>query len=83
MMTVLAILFVIAAVVMAWVVVYGMMDAHVMPMACPHCHHGSDENVAGEHRPWYVRSDAEHARCRWCGTRFREHPNGSLVEDRD
>jgi hypothetical protein len=83
MMTLLVILFYVGAVVMAAVIIFGMMDTHMMPLACPHCYHGSDENIAGEHRPWFERHREDRARCRWCGTWFHEHPNGSLVEDRD
>ena len=64
------------------VIFFTMMDTHVMPFGCPACYHGDDENIAGERRGWYVRLEGDRARCRWCGTYFKEHPDGSLVEDR-
>jgi hypothetical protein len=75
-------LFILAALLVGGMVLFGMLDAHVMPWSCPACARGDDSNIAGEFRHWYVQRDGR-TRCRWCGARFREHPNGSLVADPD
>ena len=59
-----------------------LFDTDQMPWLCPRCGSGSDEDVAGQHLHWY-RSIRGGYRCRTCGTAFKEHPNGTLVEDRD
>ena len=78
----LAILLYIGAIVLALLIFFGMRGSDSMPWRCPRCQMGGDENAAGEHRPWYARYRGG-VRCRTCGTWFKEHPNGSLVEDRD
>jgi hypothetical protein len=80
-MTLLMILFIVGSVVMAAVIFFGMLDTDVMPLSCPSCYDGGDEDLAGTHRPWYRRNPGG-VHCRTCHTAFREHPNGSLVEDR-
>jgi hypothetical protein len=77
------ILFIIAAIVMAGFVFFGMADTELMPWSCPSCYHGADNNIAGQFRHWYVAHSDGSVRCRWCNARFREHPNGSLVPDRN
>ncbi len=52
-------------------------DQH-MPSACPKCANG-DSNGSRWFRP--VRKGV--VRCRACDVVFKEHPNGSLVEDKD
>jgi hypothetical protein len=74
-------LFILAAILLFAMVYFGTLDAHVMPWTCPSCSHAGDENLAGELRHWYT-AKGDRVRCRQCGTYFKEHPNGSLVEDR-
>jgi hypothetical protein len=62
-------------------VFFGTVHAEAMPWSCPACYRGSDEDLAGQWIPWYDSSKYG-VRCRWCGTRFKEHPDGTLVEDR-
>jgi hypothetical protein len=83
MLTLLVIAFYVAAIVMFFVVVFGMMDDHVMPFGCPACYYDGDHDLADQPRPWYRRHHAGGVYCRSCHTRFKEHPNGALVEDRD
>lgn len=79
-MSLLTIVFIVGAIaVFAWIF-FGMLDERVMPFSCPRCHAGSDETIAGTSVPWY-REHRGGVECRSCYTRFREHPNGSLVED--
>lgn len=80
-MTLLTILFFVGAFVMAAIIYFGMLDTHAMPFSCPSCYYDGDEDLAGEHRPWY-RAREGRVLCRSCHAAFREHPNGSLVEDR-
>ena len=68
-------LFLIAAAITVAMVLFGMMDDSVMPMACPACHHDGSRTVA-----WYAATDRG-VRCRSCKAKFKEHPNGSLVRD--
>lgn len=53
-------------------------DALPMPRSCPRCGRSTGEN--GE---WYYLRAGGKTRCRRCRTAFKEHPNGSLVEDRE
>jgi hypothetical protein len=82
-MSLLAALFIIGAIVAFALVFFGMLGTDAMPFACPRCHApGDDEDIAGTSRPWYALHGST-VRCRTCHTWFKEHPNGSLVEDRD
>ncbi len=80
-MTLLVILFFVASIAMGAIIFFGMLDTDAMPLSCPSCYDGGDEDLGGTHRPWYSRG-AGVVHCRTCHTVFREHPNGSLVEDR-
>lgn len=51
-------------------------DQH-MPSACPKCGSG-DANG----RRWFLPVRKGAVRCRACEVLFKEHPNGSLVEDK-
>lgn len=82
MLTLLVIAFYIASIIMILVVTIGMMDEHVMPFGCPVCYSDGDRDLAGELDPWWRRRH-DRVYCRMCKTRFKEHPNGSLVIDRD
>jgi hypothetical protein len=83
METLLAIAFLVASVIMLFVVIFGMMDDHVMPFGCPACYYDGDHDLADQPRPWYRPIGEGRVYCRYCHKRFKEHPNGSLVEDRD
>ena len=52
-------------------------DAH-MPSACPKCGAGNQD----AHRRWFIPVRKGAVRCRACEVLFKEHPNGSLVEDK-
>lgn len=82
MTTFLTILFIVGSAIMALRIYFGMLDVDLMPFSCPKCYHGSDESLLGGSHPWYDRGKNGFVYCRWCHTIFREHPNGSLVEDR-
>jgi hypothetical protein len=68
-------LFIIAAAITVAVILFGMMDEHVMPLACPACHYDGTRATT-----WYRATDRG-VRCRSCKAAFREHANGSLVRD--
>ena len=76
-------LFLIGTAVLVGQIFLTMLGSDVMPFSCPRCHNSGDEDLAGEHVAWYQRYRGGRARCRACGTWFKEHPNGMLVEDRD
>ncbi len=76
-------LFLIGSAVLVGQVFFTMLGSDVMPFTCPRCHDGGDEDLAGDHVPWYRTYRNGTVRCRACGTGFKEHPNGTLVEDRD
>jgi hypothetical protein len=79
-----AALFMIAAVLLMLAIMIQMADTHAMPWTCAYCYYSGDDddNDIGRHRPWY-RETARGYRCVRCGARFKEHPDGALVEDRD
>jgi hypothetical protein len=79
----LLVLFIIGTVVIVVRILAWGLDAQVMPLSCPRCYEGGDTDLADAPRSWYVVVSNERVRCRHCHTRFKEHPNGSLVEDRD
>ena len=81
-MTFWIVLFIVGSLVMAVRIYVGMLDTDLMPLACPRCYHGNDSTLGGLSRPWYQRGAGGAVYCAWCRTAFREHPNGSLVEDR-
>jgi hypothetical protein len=71
-------LFIIASAIVVAMVLFDSMDETVMPFACPACHHDAGR------LPWYRTVDREgRVRCANCGAMFKEHPDGSLVRDRD
>jgi hypothetical protein len=78
----LAILLYIGAIVTALLIFFGMLGSDAMPWRCPRCQIGGDDDATGRTRRWYVRY-GDRVCCRTCRTWFKEHPNGSLVEDRD
>jgi hypothetical protein len=53
-----------------------------MPLACPRCHYGGSSSFGGVASSWHIPIRGSVVKCRACHTHFREHPNGSLVEDR-
>jgi hypothetical protein len=82
MTTLLTILFIIGSFVMIARIFFGMIDVDLMPFSCPKCYDGGDESLIGTSLPWYRREGNGIVSCRTCHSVFREHPNGSLVEDR-
>jgi len=73
-------LFIVGSIVLSYLVIRELIGTEVMPLSCAHCHFGGDEDIAGQPRRWYT-DHGDHVNCRHCGTRFKEHPNGTLVED--
>lgn len=70
-------LFLLASALVVAMVMFGMMDEHVMPLACPACHYDGTRATT-----WYRRVDSEGGvRCRSCKASFKEHPNGTLVRE--
>lgn len=59
-----------------------------LPSRCPRCG-APDEDVSvrksgiAVYSRWYRERGDKGLQCRHCGTRFKDHPNGTLVEDRD
>jgi hypothetical protein len=74
------VLFVIGTVVLVVKIFFSNDDP--LPWLCPRCGSGGDEDAAGMSRTWYATTRTGY-RCRTCGTYFKEHPNGTVVEDRD
>lgn len=81
-MELLGYLFMAAAIVTVAIIFFGMFGNKSMPFSCPKCAFFGDADLAGQPRAWYV-AYREHVRCRSCHTWFKEHPNGTLVEDHD
>jgi hypothetical protein len=81
MTTFLTLFFIVGSFVMLARIFYGMADIDLMPFSCPKCYDGGDDSLIGTHDPWYRRHNGI-VYCRMCHSVFREHPNGSLVEDR-
>lgn len=81
-------LFIIAAIMTTVIVLWSMVDARrVMPFSCPRCSWSGesrypDDSAVGWSRCWYAAYQGGRVRCRKCGVWFKEHPNGTLVEDR-
>ncbi len=82
-MTVFLVLFIVGTVVMIAVIFFDMLGSQAMPWACPRCHFDGDEDIAGNPHAWYRVEASDKVKCRSCKTWFKEHPNGSLVEDHD
>lgn len=74
-------LFIIVAIVMT-VMILASAEEEPLPWACPVCYVGWERDILGQYQPWYVREDGDRVRCRRCARRFRETPNGTLVEER-
>jgi len=75
---VVAVLFILAAMLLGALIFFGMIGSDMVPRTCPKCALGK---LAWEYRaggkPIFLRCDR-------CPAAFREHPNGSLVDaDRD
>lgn len=75
-------LFLLAAIAVFLMIGLSMMDDRVLPWTCPSCFAGWDDDLLGRYRPWWEARRGDRVRCRTCGSRFRESPNGTLVEDR-
>lgn len=74
-------LLILGAIAVVLLVVLGMVDSNVMPLACPKCYAGPDEDIFDRPRSWYEVARSGRVRCRTCHRWFKEHPDGSLVED--
>ena len=82
-------LYIVIAVALFVAVAWSMTPADVMPSSCPSCMNGARRDLFEEDTlvpllrdAWYRRNSDGSVRCWACGKRFREHPNGTLVEDR-
>jgi hypothetical protein len=75
-------IFILAAILLMALIYFGTMDVQEMPWMCPGCSHSGDRDILDEPRRWYQWLSRDRVRCRHCGTCFKEHPNGSLVEER-
>lgn len=76
-------LFVIALAIFGVMFAAEFITTDSMPFTCPACFYGGDRDLADQARAWFTKLSAERVRCRHCGKTFREHANGSLVEERD
>lgn len=84
MLKLLVALFILGTLVILWRIISWVLESSVlMPLSCPSCHEGMDTDVFDEPRAWFITLSDERVMCRHCGTQFKEHPNGTLVEDRD
>ena len=54
----------------------------VMPWSCPNCGWHGDKDLDGAFG-WWTDIERGRIRCGSCGTIYKEHPNGTLVEDPD
>jgi hypothetical protein len=83
MTTFILIVFLVGSAIMVLRIYFGMLDIDLLPFSCPKCYHGHESSIGfGGSTPWYERGRNGFVYCRWCHAIFREHPNGSLVEDR-
>jgi hypothetical protein len=80
-MQLLVILFFLSTLILIVRIFLDSMDAYVMPFSCPRCAFGGDDDLAGQHQPWY-RERRGGVLCRECRAQFKEHGSGVLVEDR-
>jgi hypothetical protein len=76
-------LFIIGTVVLVVLMFLSTLHERAMPWACPCCYTGNDTDIFDTPRRWYERLVGGRVQCRHCLAVFKEHPNGSLVEDRD
>jgi hypothetical protein len=92
MTTLFLILFIIGSVVLLILMLFGpsspvSLSSLGMPSKCPRCgnvdENISSESVVSSYNLWYRSAPDGTYRCRYCHTRFRDHPNGTLIEDRD
>jgi len=74
--------FIIAAILVFLWIVLSMIDDKFMPWTCPACYSASGRDEIGEYRTWYVSGRHGRIQCKACGARFKESPNGVLVDDR-
>jgi hypothetical protein len=82
MTTFLTIFFIVGSFIMIARIFFGMLDVDLMPLSCPKCYDGGDSSLIGASTPWYARGRNGYVYCRTCHSIFREHANGTLVEDR-
>jgi hypothetical protein len=75
-------LFIVVICIVLFVLAIDLMGAEAMPFLCPRCGLGGGADIAVQPQAWYRSRPRGRVRCRNCGTGFKEHPNGLLVEDR-
>lgn len=80
------ILFIIGTAVIIWKIFMESLGEG-MPSACPRCGQPDEAipaggNIVGGYKRWYHETPGERIRCRVCQTRFKNHADGTLVEDR-
>ncbi|HEU0034620.1 MAG TPA: hypothetical protein VFQ53_28545 [Kofleriaceae bacterium] len=76
-------LFLVLVLIVVARIFFSMLPERVMPLACPSCHHDGGEDLVGNPRAWWRGRRDDLVYCRSCGRRYKEHPDGSLVEVRD
>jgi hypothetical protein len=86
MTTLFLILFIVGVVVVLWKMFTESLGDH-MPSACPRCGQPDEPipaggNIVGGYKRWYHQAPGQRMQCRSCLTRFKNHPNGTFVEDR-
>ena len=82
MTTLLTVIFIIGSFIMLARITLGMLDVDLMPFSCPKCYDGGDQSLIGTSTPWYKSAGKGLVYCRTCYSIFREHANGTLVEDK-
>ena len=78
------ILFIVGTAVILWKMFFESLGDH-MPGSCPRCGQPDEPLTAsgiGGYKRWYHRAPGDRFQCRSCMTRFKNHPNGTMVEDR-
>jgi hypothetical protein len=85
MTTVWLVLFIIGIVVMVVALARDSLGTQV-PWSCPRCG-AKDQDISNgpvsAYVRWYRSTASGRLRCRHCLTAFKDHPNGTLVEDRE
>jgi hypothetical protein len=85
-MTLWLVLFIIGTIVLL-VLMFSESLGDQLPSSCPRCG-APDESigggvVVGAYIRWYRPGRGGRLQCRHCSTLFKNHPNGTFVEDRD
>jgi hypothetical protein len=80
------VLFIVGTAVLLWKMFFESLGDQ-LPGACPRCGKTDEPlqgagTIIGGYRRWYHQTPGQRIRCRVCMTKFKNHPNGTLVEDR-